>query len=193
MTEETGLVEAASNLPVTAAVTPTTTPVALPPDWTIPKLAKLAHDFAVHMYDDDVLLAKHELTPDQYARLASNDIYKKMLEIASIEWNSPKSINQRLALEAAVTLEHVMPTIGVRMEDKREDLPGVIEAVKALTKIAGIGEQKQQAAPGEKFTITINLGSDVEHFEKTRTLEIQSLPEGAGANPALPARTSRPE
>jgi hypothetical protein len=47
------------------------------------------------------------------------------------------------------------------MQNKGEGLPGVVEAAKLFAKVAGAGEQKSGGgAPGERFTINIDLGGD---------------------------------
>jgi uncharacterized lipoprotein YehR (DUF1307 family) len=190
---ETGLVEATENREVTVPVTlpavvqqaPSLT--ALPPGFTIPAAAALARDLAIHLYDDDVILKKHNVTDDQFATLSANTFFHKLLETATTEWNSLKSVQQRLALEASVAVEDVLPDITARMRNATEPLPGVVEALKAFTKIAGIGESKQVQPIGERFSININLSGETQAYEKNRTpgstVEIRTLPEGPG-NPA---------
>jgi hypothetical protein len=47
------------------------------------------------------------------------------------------------------------------MQNKGEGLPGVIEAAKFFGKIARVGEREVgPSAPGERFTINIDLGGD---------------------------------
>jgi len=170
---------------VTVAVT---TPAPLPPGFTVPGVAALARDLAIHLYDEDVTLKKHGITAEQFETLSAVSFFTRMLEAASLDWNSTKTINQRLALEAAVTLEEALPDIGARMKKSDEALSGVVEAGKLLAKVAGLGEAKTQAPPGEKFTITINLGADTLKYDKTRPrlVEVQSQPEGDSADVALP-------
>jgi hypothetical protein len=61
-----------------------------------------------------------------------------------------------------------MPLIGQRMLTGTEPLTSVIEGAKLMAKIAGIGELKTSpASAAERFVITINLGADVEHYDKS--------------------------
>ena len=174
--DETSHVTLPSVIEANPVTTPVTTP--LPDGWTIQALAALARDIAINLYAEDVILAKHSLNSAQYAEIAKHEVFQRLVEAAAADWNSSKSIQQRLALEAAVTLETTMPTIGARMADVKEPLNAVIEAGKLLAKMSGVGESKTPQAAGEKFTITINLGADTLKYEKTRQIEIQSIPEG---------------
>ena len=195
---ETGLVAASSN-PVTVAVTEPqlplgTTPPPLPASFTVPAAAALARDLAINLFPEDVVIAKHGITPEQLKILNSNTFFQKLVEIATLDWNSSKSMPQRLALEAQVLVEDVMPDIGARMKVKNEPLTGVVSALSAITKIAGIGENKAPQAAGEKFTITINLGADTLKYEKSRQIEgaveVQPQSEGDRGQPALPSFAS---
>jgi len=138
----------------------------MPDGWTIHKVAAFVRDLAMNMYTIPVILKKHTLTEAQYAVLVENDFFKKALEAATIEWNSPHSTTKRLAMEAAIGLEDAMPTITARMSSKTELLPAVVECAKLFAKMAGVGETTQQGPVGEKFKIVINLGADTLKVEK---------------------------
>lgn len=164
---------------------PVTATVNLPDDFSIPAAGALARDLAVQMYERPAILRKHKLTEEQCAALEKHPYFIKMLEHAVNEWNSPRTVTERLALEAAHGLEQALPDVIARMSAKLEPLTGVVAAGQLLTKISGAGEQKQQVAPGEKFTIVIDLGGDKQIFEKTRPalIEVQAIQpfaEGAG-------------
>jgi hypothetical protein len=168
----------------TALVTAAVNPPGLPDAFSIPAMGALARDLAIQMYERPAILRKHNLTEAQCAALEKHPYFVKMLEHAVNEWNSPRTVTERLALEAAHGLETALPDVIARMSVKNEPLTSVVAAGQLLTKISGAGEQKQQAAPGEKFTIVIDLGGDKQVFEKTRPAVIegyavQSFAEGA--------------
>lgn len=175
--------QAVPALPLAAA------PAPLPAGFTIPAAAALARDLAINMYPEEIILRKHGVTTDQLNTLNDNNFFQKLLEAAAAEWNSAKSMPQRLALEAQVLIEDAMPAIGGRMRNATEPLPGVVQALAAITKVAGIGENKAPQAAGEKFTITINLGADTLKYEKSRQIEgslsVRSQSEGDGDTLAL--------
>lgn len=175
-----------------------TAAVNLPADKiTIAELAALARDLVTNLYDQADLLKKHEITAQQLAAIKTQPFFQKLLEDTTTEWNKPKNINERLALEAAAGLERAMPAIIKRMQEVKEPLPGVVQAAKLLSEVAGTNAKAQPTAgAGEKFSITINLGADQEVYEKTRSVTIeaeaapsavpvQPLAEGAGEGPAI--------
>lgn len=165
---------------LTAAVTPPP----LPEGWTINKVAALVHELAINMYDVKTILDKYGLSEQQFESLQGNEFYKKCYESAVFEWNKPQSINKRIALESAVGIEAVLPTIVARCASTGETLPNVVAALKVLAELSGsIGNQNRaQEAPREQFKITINLGADTQSFQKSSAppglLEIQPFPQG---------------
>lgn len=174
---------------VTVAVNQPQPPATLPPGLDIHHVAALVRDLAMNMYDVDVILKKHGLTAEQHKTLEANEFFQRALQSATMEWNSPQSTAKRLAMEAAIALEVSLPDIAARMRKTDEPLSGVIEAAKLFAKMAGVGEEKTPNAPGEKFTININLGEDTIRVEKNRSpaslVEVQPLPQGEGARPPL--------
>ena len=166
---------------VTAAVNPVATP------YTIQSIAALVRDLAVNMYDLDYILKKHGLTQEEYDGLSQNDFFKRAMEVAATEWTSPLSTTKRLAMQAAIGLEDAMPKMAARMLKDNEPVQNIIELAKIFTKIAGVGEDKAQAAPTEKFHITIDLGGDIQRFEKNRpaTGSVGLQPQSERARPVL--------
>lgn len=175
--------------PVTVAVT-TEVSTKFPDGFTIVEAALLAHDIATGGYKKLTLLEKYEISEADYDAIYNNDTFQTLLTQSIAEWKSIRNLNDRLALKAAVTLENALPVVGARMHDKAEPLSSVIEAGKMLAKMSGVGEKTQApTAPGEKFTITINLGADTLVYEKSRPAievsAVQQQPEGEGETPPL--------
>lgn len=158
--------------PVTAAVTP----MPLPESFGTPQAAMLAHDVAVNMYEEPVLLRKHGLSPGQYETLRQYKWFQVLVRDFTEQWNAPKNAQQRLAQEAIVGIESVLPDLIARMKVKNEPLAGIAQLCKIIADIAGVGGANKVAAPqSEKFSITINLGADVEVYEKTKPVEVDVL------------------
>jgi hypothetical protein len=172
-------------LPVTATVT--TAPAPLPEGFSVPAAVAFARDLAIGMYDEAVLLKKHGVSAPQYQTLQGIPYFQELVRQMAIEWNAPKSVQQRLAVETAVGLEEVLPDVIARAKVKNEPLQGVAQLVKVLADIAGANQNaRQPAAPAEKFKITINLGADVETYNKTKpviTLEAAGPSESAEVQP----------
>jgi hypothetical protein len=153
--------------PVTAAVTPD-----LPDNWDMHRIAAFVRDVAVNLYPIEKTLQKHGISVEQFALLKNNDFFKKALECALIEWNSPQSTQKRLAMEAAIALEDAMPVIAARMHKTTESMRDLVEVAKLFAKMAGVGETTQQSSPSEKFSVVINLGGDKQVFDKSRQLTV---------------------
>lgn len=167
---------------------PVTVPVTLPPDFTIHQIAALVRDVAVQLEDMPVILKKHGLSRQQYDSLAGNQFFQNVLQEAVKNWHSPQSTKERVALGALLALEDALPRIAARMTAGREDLADVVETAKLFADLAGISPKTtQQVQPtGEKFSININLGSDVQQFDTTRPVaSVQHFGEGENAGHPL--------
>lgn len=149
------------------------------PDKSPSELARLARDFAMDIKERHVILQEHKLTETQYDFIvAHNEFYQAALHAACIEWHAPLSTPERIKVEAAAILEDSLIGLGARMQNKSEGLPGVIEAAKLFAKVAGVGERESgPGAPGERFTINIDLGGG-------KTITAQSSPAPEVATPS---------
>lgn len=187
---------------VPAVVTATVTAEPLPESFDTPAAVTLARNLAIGMYDEAVIIKKAELTPGQYQTLKHNPWFQKLVEQMALDWNSPKNVNQRLAIQTAVGLETVLPDVIARAKVKNEPLQGVAQLVKVLADIAGAGGANKQPEPAtEKFKITINLGADQEVYEKSRPVAVtveqtaidDTLPDINGSIRSLLSLQTEPE
>lgn len=153
------------------------------PILTGPMLARLARELAMDIRATLEILKDYQLNKVQYDFLREhNEFFKAALTASTIEWNSAMSTQDRIRAQAAAALEDKLPDLAIRMGNKSEGLPGVVEAAKLFAKIAGVGERDMGAvASGERFTITINLGAD-EKIIVGSTQEVSAThPTAAGA------------
>ena len=186
---ETGLSELVTAT-VTPAPDPTPPPAPMPEGWTIHRVAAFVRDVAMNLYDLPFTLKKHGLSEEEYATLSNNEYFKRALEAATLEWNSPQSTNKRLALEAAIALEDALPDVAARLKCSKEPLTGVVALAQLLAKMAGVGEGKpNDGAPQERFKITINLGADTFQAEKARGPVIRLDQEPTAIGLPAPVRT----
>lgn len=132
------------------------------PDLDWPALAKLAREMAMDIKERHTILKEFKLSDAQYDFLeAHNDFYRQAFAAACKEWHAPLTTQERIKVEAAAILEDSLLVLGARMQNKGEGLPGVVEAAKLFAKIASVGERESgPSAPGERFTINIDLGGD---------------------------------
>jgi hypothetical protein len=156
------------------------------PDIPYEKLAQLARDVAMDIKERHIVLSAHSLTQAQYEYLEThNEFYISALKAACIEWHAPLSTQERIKLEAAAILEDSLPGLGSRLQNTREQLPGVVEAAKLFAKIAGVGERDTgPSTPGERFVINIDLGGGQKTVVSTGPSPEQIAgPAGGGAAP----------
>ena len=131
------------------------------PKLTADQLAKLAIELASGTFKLGDVLQTFNITVAQFERhIETNPYFKQAYDAAVLEWNSAKSAVKRIKIKSATSLEQSLPTLHRRLNDNAETLPAVVETAKLLAKLAGAGEEAQkQASSGERFTISINIGS----------------------------------
>jgi hypothetical protein len=130
------------------------------PELTNFDLAKLAREIAMNIKPLDTVLEIFKITPAQYEKIKVHPFFARALDQFTIEWNSAKSVHDRIRIESAIILEDAMPNLAGRMAKSDETLGAVIEAGKLLHKMSGMETERASGNPGDKFTITINLGED---------------------------------
>jgi hypothetical protein len=161
---ETGLVTATVTAPV--ELTPEAIQAAKAlvnlPNKTPVELAQLARDIAQDIGMLPAILQKHNLTQAQYDWIRTHNKFYIVTEQQEINaWQGIKSTEVRLRLQAQAALEEQMPKIATRMGNAAEKLGDVVEAFKAVARIAGV--DTPPAGPvtnGERYTINIDLGAD---------------------------------
>ena len=79
-------------------------------------------------------------------------------------------------MRSAAALEQSLPALHSRMVDTNETLPAVVETAKLFAKLAGVGEEKQAQVSGERFTISINIGTKKIEQEVSPTIDVAPTP-----------------
>lgn len=163
------------------------------PDMSEQQLVLLAREMVMRIKSPADVLAAFSLSQAQFdTHIMLNRFYKRAFETLLLEWEAAGSTNKRIAFKTAVALEDSLPTLNARMNNAKETLPAVVETAKLFAKLSGAGEEKRDTAPGEKFTITINLGEQRLKFEETvgptiEGPEIQLISERPSPERALPS------
>jgi len=154
------------------------------------EMAKLAREMVMGIRNYKVIFADFGIDEADYYEIAKNDTYKRIKDHFTLEWNATTSTADRIRLQGQAGTEVLMPIAIQRALQPTEPLANVIETMKMVAKIAGIGDVKanpQSAA--ERFVITINLGADlegkpvIEHYNKSvapdaNDLQIEHKQEG---------------
>jgi hypothetical protein len=161
---ETGLVTATVTAPV--EMTPEAIQAAKAlvnlPEITTVELAQLAREIAQDIGMLGTILQRHKLTQAQYEFLEKHNVFFRGILTNEIKnWQSIKSTEVRLRLQAQAALEQQMPAIATRMGNAAEKLGDCVEAFKAMSRVAGVDSPPPGAASaGERFQINIDLGAD---------------------------------
>lgn len=144
---------------------------ALHPNLSSQQITRLACQMAMDIQEPDTLFRAAGITADQFHKyIEPLPFYKRTYETFLVEWNSPMSTQKRIAIKSAVALEEALPDLAARMIDAEEPLNQVNEVAKSFARFAGVGESADRnAGSGERFTISINLGSP-----DTKTLQINA-------------------
>jgi hypothetical protein len=147
-------------------------------------LAQVARAVAQDISLLSTILKKHGLTEEQYEFLEKNNAYfKSTLEQETKNWQSIKSTEARLRLQAQAALESQMPTLATRMGSSSEKLGDAVEAAKLFARIAGVdAAQSGPASAGERFTINIDLGAGANVVIEAGNNSAESMP-AVGASP----------
>jgi hypothetical protein len=132
------------------------------------ELLKLAREIAMDIRPLDEILNTHNITKDQFERIAALPRFQLYLESEASAWHGSLNTHERVKLKAAAMLEEWLPELNMRMHDRSENLNAKIEAGKLARDLAGFAKNGVGVeGMGEKFSVTINLGQDSKlTFEK---------------------------
>lgn len=131
-------------------------------------MAKLARELTMNIRNYKLVFKDYGIDENDYCEIEKNPFYRKIKEHYVLEWNSAISTADRIKLQGAAGVEAVMRVVTKRALAVTEPLTSVIEGAKFLAKVAGIGETKTDPkAASDRFVITINLGADTEHYNKS--------------------------
>lgn len=132
------------------------------------QMAKLARELVMNIRNYKLVFADYGIDENDYCEIEKNEFYRRVKAQYVLDWNSAISTADRIKLQGAAGVEAVMPVVAKRALLATEPLTSVIEGAKFLAKVAGIGESKTDPkAASDRFVITINLGADVEHYNKS--------------------------
>jgi hypothetical protein len=131
-------------------------------------LAKLAREMAIGIRNYQAIFADFGITEEDYYEIQKIEFFKRAKDQFALEWNSALSVHDRTKLKAASAVEEALQKLGKRMLRDDEPLTSATDVAKLFARIAGMGEPKaEKANSAERFVININLGGDVEHYDKS--------------------------
>lgn len=124
-------------------------------------LLKLAREIAMDIRPLEDILETHQITPEKWENIKENPHFQAVLRGAIEDWQAAGNTAERVKLKSLAFVEEALPEFYARAHDPKEPLNAKIEVLKTVSKFAGVGvSQFDASAPGERFSVTINLGAD---------------------------------
>ena len=133
-------------------------PAPLEDDELIENLAR----FADGTLSEAAVKSRHHLSNEEWAAVGENDRLIELVEAAKLRRIRTGATKRE---RAQIEIVDGPPILGKIMRDPGSNARHVIDSVKALDALASTGAEV--AAAGARFEITINLGSDTEHYSKS--------------------------
>jgi hypothetical protein len=135
-------------------------------------MAKLAREMAMNIRNYKAIFEDFGIDEEQYYEIAKHEFFKRAKEQFAIEWNSALSANDRVKLIMAAYTEEMLPKIGAGALDDSKPLSDRASIFQMFMKGAGIGDPKPSASSSERFVININMGGDIEHYDKPIAIDV---------------------
>ena len=151
------------------------------------QLIKLARELVMNIRNYQLTFADFGIDENDYQQIEKNEFFRKVKEHFTLDWNAATSTEERLRIESLAYCERLTPIVTKRAMMPDANLGASTDVLKQLAKQAGIGELKGEKASAERFVISINLGGDVETYNKS--IEVtpnDTPPEGTAGQPEEP-------
>jgi hypothetical protein len=111
--------------------------------------------------------ARHHLSDEAWTAMGEND---KLVELVEARKLSRVRSGRTKIERAQIEIVDAPPILSRIMRNPDANERHVIDAVKTLDSLA-TGGRPENAPPSDRFVITINLGSDVLHFDKSIAID----------------------
>jgi hypothetical protein len=124
-------------------------------------IVRLAREIAMNIRGIDEILEVQGISKDIFAKIKSTKEFEKVLQNEVEAWNSATNTAERVRLKSLSFVEESLADFYADAVNKNESLSARTEVLKTVARFAGIGASNVDGAiNGEKFLVTINLGSD---------------------------------
>ena len=133
-------------------------PAHLEDDELIENLAR----FADGTLSEAAVKARHHLSNEDWAAMGESDRLVELVEAAKLRRIRTGATKRE---RAQIEIVDGPPILGKIMRDSNANERHRIDSIKTLDALASTGAEA--AAAGARFEITINLGSDTEHYSKS--------------------------
>ena len=126
--------------------------------------------YAEGLLSEQAVKKKHHLAADTWERLGSNEVLIEKIEAEKVRRIRNGSAKREKAQQLVVQAPDVLGGI---MLDASASPKHRIDSAKALDAFAANGPEAAPAS--DRFQITINLGSDVLHFDKSIAIDANDV------------------
>lgn len=124
-------------------------------------IVRLAREIAMDIRGIDEILEIQGVSKDNFAKIRATKEFEKVLQNEIEAWNSAVNTAERVRLKSLSFVEESLADFYADAVNKNESLSARTEVLKTVARFAGIGGSNVDGAiNGEKFLVTINLGSD---------------------------------
>lgn len=141
-------------------------------------LLSLAREFAMDQFTREQILEMHRIPETEASRYLDHPRFAHYLTEAVKQWNSGANTEERVKAKYASMVEEAAPELWQQLHERTNPLPARVELFKAMSKIAGLGERVQgpAVAPGDRVSVTINMGEDYKLVRDTPRITIDASP-----------------
>ena len=122
--------------------------------------------FADGTLSEAAVKARHHLSNEDWAAMGENDRLIELVEAAKLRRIRSGATKRE---RAQIEIVDGPPILGKIMRDPNANERHRIDSIKTLDALASTGAEA--AAAGARFEITINLGSDAEHYSKSIAID----------------------
>src|SRR6476646_1404008 len=161
-------------------------PAPLEDDELIENLAR----FADGTLSEAAVKSRHHLSNEEWSALGDSDRLVELVEAAKLRRIRTGATKRE---RAQIEIVDGPPILGKIMRDPNANERHRIDSIKTLDALASNGAEA--AAAGARFEITINLGSDTEHYSKSIAIDANDVDPNEIDRPqsALATITNRPK
>lgn len=124
-------------------------------------LVKVAREIAMDIHPLETILNRHGIDAKVWDNVSQTTYFQGLLTSEIAAWGSALNTAERVKLKSLSFVEESLPEFYARAHDPAESLNAKVEVLKTVARFAGIGGGVDRTdVVGEKFTVTINLGTD---------------------------------
>jgi hypothetical protein len=118
----------------------------------------IAMELAAGLSDVEGVREKYNITEEQWLRLQNNPSFLGLLREAETAFAGDLNAGKRIVKKAEILLEEALPVLHRHMMSPDATVTNVVDVVKQLKEIAGIGKTAKDAAGGGGgFNVQIDI------------------------------------